>query len=101
MVYRLIPSYQMKPSNPVFHFGVEDLTKPGLLKGLGVGLLIAVVLLVTVLLIALKTTKLSRYVDVQDGQKKLNLKRFVLELVLPIGLGMMIGGAIVGHNCLN
>jgi heme A synthase len=103
MVYRLIPSYQMKPVHPEheLHFGMEDLSKPGLLKGLGLGLLLAVVVLAVLAWVALKTDKLNRYVDQVDGNKKLNWKRCSLELMLPVVLLMLVGGAVVGHNCSN
>lgn len=102
MVYRLIPTYRVAPeAHPDLHFGMEDLKKPGLLKGLGLGLLLAVVVLAVLAWVALKTDKLNRYVDQADGKKKLNWKRCSLELMLPVGLVMMVLGAVVGHNYLN
>jgi len=97
MVYRLVPSYKFTPSS---HFGVGDLAKPKLLKGAAYGLLLAVLVLAVLYLMAMAkdNTSLARYVDVQaDGSKKLNMKRFGLELVLPIGLGYVLIGAVLGH----
>ena len=97
MVYRLVPSYKFTPSS---RFGGSDLTKPKLLKGMAYGLLLAVLVLVSLYLLAMAkgNTSLARYVDMQaDGSKKLNMKKFGLELVLPIALGCVIVGSVLGH----
>ena len=97
MVYRLVPSYKFTPSS---RFGASDLAKPKLLKGAAYGLLVSVLVLGALYLMAMakNNTSLARYVDVQaDGSKKLNMKNFGLELVLPVALGCVVVGAVLGH----
>lgn len=100
MVYRLVPSYKFTPTS---HFGGSDLVKPKLLKGMAYGLLVAVLVLAGLYLMAMskENVSLARYADLQDGLKKLNMRRFGLELVLPIGLGCAVVGAYLGHCYLS
>jgi hypothetical protein len=96
MVYRLIPTHRFAPRS---RFG-EELTNPALLKGVGIAVLIALVLLAVVYFIALQknNTSLSSYVELDnDGNKKLKWKCVILHLALPIIISSALAGAVIGH----
>jgi TRAP-type C4-dicarboxylate transport system permease large subunit len=96
MVYRLVPSYRFQAQS---HFGMEDMTKPKMLKGLVLGALTAAIVLVVLVYLILKQNKLQRYAVVKDGKVSLDWKKFSLELLLPVILGCLVLGGVLGH-CL-
>lgn len=94
MVYRLVPSYRFVPKS---HFGMEDLKNIKLWEGVGYGLLVAALLL-AILMYLFKTNNLERYKMMDNnGNNVLNMKKFGLELVLPISLGCVLIGGVLGH----
>lgn len=98
MVYRLVHTHRFEPKS---HFGMEDMQHVKLWKGVLLGLLVAVLVLVLLAYLVLKEDKLQRYASVQsDGTVKLDMKKFGLELVLPISLLCVVAGGAYGHMCL-
>jgi len=98
MVYRLVHKYAFKPTS---RFGMEDLQHEKLWKGVLLGLLVAALVLVILAYLVLQQNTLQRYASVQsDGTLKLDMKKFGLELVLPISLLCAVGGGVYGHMCL-
>jgi hypothetical protein len=98
MVYRLIPSHRFQAQS---HFGTEDMTKPKMLKGLALGVLVAALVLGIIAYVILKQNKLQRYAVIKDGKVALDWKKFSLELMLPVGLGCLILGGVLGHCCMS
>lgn len=98
MVYRLVPSYRFQAQS---HFGMEDMTKPKMLKGLVLGALAAAIVLVVLAYLILKQNKLQRYAVVKDGKVSLDWKKFSLELLLPVILGCLVLGGVLGHCCMS
>jgi hypothetical protein len=98
MVYRLIPTHRFS------RFGSDDLMNPELLKGAGLGLLVALVVLSVVGFVSLNkdNTSLVNYVEINnDGSKKLNWRKYGLHLVLPLLLSFTFMGAVLGHLGMN
>jgi hypothetical protein len=94
MVYRLVPTYRFVPKS---HFGMEDLKNVGLWEGIGYGLLLAALVL-SILFYLFKIDKLKRYKMMDDnGNTKLDMKKFGLELILPISLSCVLIGGVLGH----
>ena len=98
MVYRLVPSYRFRPQS---HFGMDDMTKPKMMKGLVLGLFTAALVLGVLAYLILKQNKLQRYAVVKDGKVALDWKKFGLELMLPVIAGCMILGGVLGHCCMS
>jgi len=95
MVYRLVPTYRFVPKS---HFGMEDMKNVKLWEGVGLGLLFAALVLTIVSYIVLKQNKLQRYAMMDNnGNVKLDMKKFGLELVLPVSLGCAVVGGVLGH----
>ena len=99
MVYRLVPSYRFQATS---HFGMEDMSKPKLMKGVVLGLVVSLVVLGVLAYLILKQNKLQRYAKMDDPTKPvLNWVRFGTELVLPIVLGCAVLGGAMGHHLLS
>ena len=98
MVYRLVPSHRFQAQS---HFGTEDMTKPKMLKGLVLGLVVAAIVLGVLAYFILKKNKLQRYAVVKDGKLVLDWKKYGLELMLPVIAGCMILGGVLGHCCMS
>jgi TRAP-type C4-dicarboxylate transport system permease large subunit len=98
MVYRLIPSHRFQAQS---HFGMEDMTKAKMLKGLALGALVAAIVLFVLAYVILKQNKLQCYAVIKDGKVCLDWKKFSLELMLPVGLGCLILGGVLGHCCMS
>jgi hypothetical protein len=94
MVYRLVPTYRFVPKS---HFGMEDMKNVKLWEGVGLGLLFAVLVLSVLSYLVLKQNKLQRYAMMDNGNVKLDMKKFGLELVLPVSLGCAVVGGVLGH----
>lgn len=94
MVYRLVPSYRFQPRS---HFGMEDITKPKMLKGLVLGAVVAAIVLGVLAYFILKENKLQRYAVLKDGKVSLDWKKYGLELMLPIILVCLVLGGVLGH----
>lgn len=95
MVYRLVPTYRFVPKS---HFGMEDMKNVKLWEGVGLGLLLAALVLSVLSYLVLKQNKLQRYAMMDDnGNVKLDMKKFVLELVLPVSLVCAVVGGVLGH----
>ena len=98
MVYRLVPSYRFRATS---HFGMEDMSKPKLWKGVVLGLVLALVVLGVLAYVVLKQNKLQRYAKMNDqGKIELNWQRFGTELVLPVVLVCSLVGGAMGHHRL-
>jgi len=95
MVYRLVPTYRFSPES---HFGMSD---TNVLKGLGLGLVVAAFILSVLAFISLQktNTSLAKFVDGQDDKKKVN-KNFWLMLVLPVSVVCVVLGGVVGNKYL-
>jgi TRAP-type C4-dicarboxylate transport system permease large subunit len=98
MVYRLVPSHRFQAQS---HFGTEDMTKPKMLKGLVLGLVVAAIVLGFLAYLILKKNKLQRYAVVKDGKLALDWKKYGLELMLPVILGCLVLGGVLGHCCMS
>ena len=98
MVYRLVPSYKFRPRS---HFGMEDMTKPKMLKGIALGALVAVIVLFVLAYLILKQNLLQRYAIVKDGKVSLDWKKFSLELILPVVPVCLVLGGVLGHCCIS
>jgi len=95
MVYRLVPSYKFRPRS---HFGMEDMTKPKMLKGIALGALVAVIVLFILAYLVLKQNLLQRYAVIKDGKVCLDWKTFGLELILPVVPVCLVLGGVLGHR---
>ena len=95
MVYRLVPTYRFSPQS---HFGMTD---TNVLKGLGLGLVVAALILSLLAFVSLQktNTSLANFVDGQDDKKKVN-KNFWLMLVLPVSVVCVVLGGVVGDKYL-
>ena len=99
MVYRLVPSYRFRATS---HFGMEDMQKPKLLKGVLLGLVLALVVLGLLAYLVLKQNKMQRYAKMNDkNQLVLDWSKFGLELVLPVVLVCAVAGGAMGHHLLS
>ena len=98
MVYRLVPSYHFKSTS---HFGMEDMHKPKLMKGVLLGLVVALVVLGVLAYVILKQNKLQRYAKMNDKEVGLNWVKFGTELVLPVVLVCAVVGGAMGHHLLS
>jgi CDP-diglyceride synthetase len=84
MVYRLVPSYRFRATS---HFGMEDMSKPKLWKGVVLGLVLALVVLGVLAYVVLKQNKLQRYAKMNDQG-------------LPVVLVCSLVGGAMGHHLL-
>jgi hypothetical protein len=98
-MYRLVPSYRFRATS---HFGMEDMSKPKLWKGVVLGLVLALVVLGVLAYVILKQNKLQRYAKMNDQNKTvLDWKRFGTELVLPVVVVCALVGGAMGHHLLS
>jgi len=98
MVYRLVPSYKFRPRS---HFGMEDMKKPKMLKGIALGALVAALVLFILAYLVLKQNLLQRYAVIKDGKVCLDWKTFSLELILPVVAVCLVLGGVLGHCCIS
>ena len=83
MVYRLVPSHRFQAQS---HFGTEDMTKPKMLKGLVLGLVVAAIVLGFLAYLILKKQvnlpngKMNLKMNIPLRQKNMELNHLFLEI---------------------